>query len=107
MEDKMKATVTFTVSFPIEVKKEVQYYLASCPTLDVWACGNTQKSAVDNLKDTLQLFLTHCFDKGTLEIVLKGCGFTSLKKSLRRDAAYKIDDIDVPLPFVIDQPLAN
>lgn len=103
----MKATVTFTVSFPIEVKKEVQYYLASCPTLDVWAYGNTQKNAVESLKDSLQLFLTHCFDKGTLEIVLKGCGFTSLKKSRCRDAAFQLNEIDVPLPFVIDQPLAN
>lgn len=103
----MKATVTFTVSFPIEVKKEVRYYLASCPTLDVWACGKTQLSAVKSLKDIMQLFLTHCFDHGTLEMVLKGCGFTSLKKSLCRDTARRLNEIDVPLPFVIDQPLAN
>ncbi|UCE41722.1 MAG: hypothetical protein JSV17_01640 [Candidatus Aminicenantes bacterium] len=103
----MKATVTFTVSFPIEVKKEVKYYLASCPILDVWSCGKTQKSAVETLKDTLQLFLTHCFDHGTLEMVLKGCGFTSLKKSFRQDSARRLNEIDVPLPFVIDQPLAN
>lgn len=103
----MKATVTFTVSFPIEVKKEVQYHIASCPVLDVWAYGKTQQRAVESLKDTLQVFLTHCFDKGTLEMVLKGCGFTSMKKSLCRDATYQISEIDVPLPFVIDKPLAN
>ena len=103
----MKATVTFTISFPIEVKKEVRYFVASCPTLDVWACGKTQNGAVNNLKDTLQLFLAHCFDHGTLEMVLKGCGFTSLKKSLCQDSARRLDEIDVPLPFVIDQPLAN
>jgi predicted RNase H-like HicB family nuclease len=103
----MKATVTFTVSFPIEVKKEVKYYLASCPALDVWSYGNTEHRAVESLKDTLQLFLTHCFDHGTLEIVLKGCGFTSLKKSLCQDSACQLNEIDVPLPFVIDQPLAN
>jgi predicted RNase H-like HicB family nuclease len=103
----MKATVTFTVSFPIEIKKEAKYYLASCPTLDVWAYGNNQQNAVESLKDTLQLFLTHCFDQGTLEIVLKGCGFTSLKISLCRDMPCKLNEIDVPLPFVIDQPLAN
>lgn len=103
----MKATVTFTVSFPIEVKKESRYYLASCPTLDVWAHGNTQQRAVECLKDTLQLFLTHCFDKGTLEMVLKGCGFTTLKRSICRQEAGQLNEIDVPLPFVIDQPLAN
>lgn len=103
----MKTTVTFTVSFPMEVKKAVRYYLASCPTLDVWACGKTQQSAVESLKDTLQLFLAYCFDHGTLEMVLKGCGFTSLKKSPCQDSGRQLNEIDVPLPFVIDQPLAN
>ena len=103
----MKATATFTISFPIEVKKEVRYYFASCPTLDVWACGKTQVDAVKNLKDTLQLFLAHCFDRGTLEMVLKGCGFTSLKQSLFQDTACQIDEMEVPLPFVIDRPTAN
>ena len=103
----MKATVTFTVSFPIEVKKEVRYYLASCPTLDVWTCGKTQQSAIESLKDTLQLFLTHCFDHGTLEMVLKGCGFTTLKKTPCQDSARPLNEIDVPLPFVIDQSMVN
>ncbi len=103
----MKATVTFTISFPIDVKKEVRYYVASCPILDVWACGKTQTDAVKNLKDTLQLFLAHCFDHGTLEMVLKGCGFTSLKKSLYQDKRCQLDEMEVPLPFVIDQPMAN
>jgi predicted RNase H-like HicB family nuclease len=103
----MKATVTFTISFPIEVKKEVKYFLASCPTLDVCACGESQQTAVEKLKETLQLFLTHCFDQGTLEMVLKGCGFTSMKKSFCKDSAHRMSDIDVPLPFTIDQPLSN
>ncbi len=103
----MKATVTFTISFPIEVKKEARYHLASCPVLDVWAYGKTQQKAIDNLKDTLQLFLTHCFDHGTLEMVLKGCGFTSLKKHLCQDSSLSLNDLDVPLPFVIDKPLEN
>ena len=103
----MKATITSTVSFPIEVKKEVRYYFASCPTLDIWACGKTQQSAIESLKETLQLFLTYCFDHGTLEMVLKGCGFTSLKKSLYQDSARRLNEIDISFPFVVDQPLAN
>jgi len=103
----MKATATFTVSFPIKVKKEARYYIASCPALDVWAHGKTYSFAVENLKDILQLFLTYCFDHGTLELVLKGCGFPSLKKSLFQDTACQIDEMEVPLPFVIDRPYAN
>jgi hypothetical protein len=107
METAMKATVTFSISFPIEVKKEVRYYLASCPTLDVWACGESQQIAIENLKDNLQIFLTYCFNHGTLELVLKGCGFTSLKKKICQGSERRLNEIDVPLPFVIDQPLAN
>jgi len=103
----MKATKTFTVSFPIEVKKESRYYLASCPTLDMWAHGKTHDSAVKNLKDILQLFLTYCFNHGTLELVLKGCGFTSLKKPLYQDSVCQIDEMEVPFPFIIDRPIAN
>ncbi len=103
----MKATVTLTLSFPIDVKKEKRYYLASCPLLDVWTYSETQQGAVHNLKETLQLFLSYCFEHGTLEIVLKGCGFTTLKRALCQNASHPMDEITVPLPFVIDQSLAN
>jgi predicted RNase H-like HicB family nuclease len=90
----MKATVTFTVSFPIDVREEATYHVASCPVLDVWAHGKTRQAAMDDLKDTLQLFLSHCFEHGTLESVLKGCGPT-------------VHELDVTLPFVVNQPLSN
>jgi hypothetical protein len=88
----MKATVTFTLSFPIDVKKEKRYYLASCPLLDVWAYSETQQGAVHNLKETLQL---------------KSCGFTTLKRALCQNSSHPMDEITVPLPFIIDQSLAN
>ncbi len=103
----MKATVTFTISFPIDVKRENRYYLASCPILDVWACSETQKGAVDNLKETLRLFLTYCFEHGTLEMVLKGCGFTTLKTAFSQSSPHSINEINVPLPFVVHQTLSN
>ena len=103
----MKATVTSTISFPINIQKENRYHLVTCPVLDVWACGETKKGAVDNLKETLQVFLAYCFEHGTLEIVLKGCGFTTLKKALCENPTHPINKIDVSLPFVIDQPLSN
>jgi predicted RNase H-like HicB family nuclease len=103
----MKATFTSTISFPIDVKKENRYHLASCPVLDVWAYGKTQQGAVNNLKETLQVFLAYCFEHGTLEMVLKGCGFTTLKRALCQNSTHPINEIDVPLPFVIDQSLSN
>ena len=103
----MKATFTSSISFPIDVKNENRYHLASCSVLDVWACGKTQQGAVNNLKETLQVFLAYCFEHGTLEMVLKGCGFTTLKRTLCQDSTHPIYEIDVPLPFVIDQSLSN
>jgi predicted RNase H-like HicB family nuclease len=103
----MKETFTSSISFPIDIKKENRYHLASCPVLDVWAYAETQQGAIDNLKETLQVFLAYCFEHGTLEMVLKGCGFTPIKMALCQNSTHPINEIDVPLHFVIDQPFSN
>jgi predicted RNase H-like HicB family nuclease len=103
----MKANVTFTISFSIDVKRVNRCYLASCSVLDVCAYGDSEEEAVDNLKETLQLFLAYCFEHGTLEMVLKGCGFTTLRRVLCQSSSHSINEINVPLPFVIDQSLSN
>jgi len=54
------------------------------------------------------LFLMDCFERGTLDKVLKECGFSAIKPPTR---AFKnppsIGHMDVPLPFVIDEHSAR
>lgn len=104
-----KFSVTFTVSLPFFVKKETdfKYHISCCPVLDVWSQGETEEKAISNLIEATQLFLVSCFDRGTLEKVLKDCGFTAVKKKISEKAPPIPKHIDVPLPFIIDQKMAR
>ncbi len=62
---------------PVKFTKKRKWYVASCPVLDVASQGETEKKARDNLVEALTLFLTTCIEIGTLNGVLKQCGFKS------------------------------
>ena len=68
-----KVHVEFTV--PAEVRQEGAYFVAGCPPLDVFSQGETEESALVNLAEALRLFVESCYERGTLEAVLKDCGF--------------------------------
>ncbi len=63
----------FTV--PAEVREEGAYYISVCPPLDVYSQGDTEEAALVNLAEALHLFMESCFERGTLEKVLKDSGF--------------------------------
>ena len=77
-----RVKVEFTV--PAEVREADQtsapggegaYYISVCPPLDVFSQGETEEAALANLAEALQLFVESCYERGTLEGVLKDCGF--------------------------------
>ena len=108
MPKTMKTPVTLEVSLPMTIKKKANYFVSSCPVLDVWSQGETKEKAIENLREALQLFLLDCFERGTLDKVLKESGF-SVSDNLSR-VKKKADlghEIDVPLPFVIDHHLTR
>nr|MBS0020392.1 type II toxin-antitoxin system HicB family antitoxin [Gammaproteobacteria bacterium] len=59
----------------VTIKKEGGWYISSSPALDVHSQGRTQKEALDNLKEALELFVESCLERGVLDRVLKDCGF--------------------------------
>ena len=67
--------VTFRMRVPAGVKKDGGTFVASCDILDVHSQGETEKQALENLVEALQLFVETCFEKGTLEQVLQAQGF--------------------------------
>jgi predicted RNase H-like HicB family nuclease len=103
-----KLSVIFKVSLPMAIKKEGKYFISCCPPLDVWSQGETQIIAEDNLKEALQIFLIDCFERGTLDRVLKDCGFIAIKKPLsKKQTSSRGKEINVHLPFIIDQQAAQ
>ena len=102
MEKKLLA-IQFNMKLPVVIVKKEKWFVSSCPVLDVVTQGRTLQQAKKNLEDALSLFLSSCYERGTLDAVLKQCGFVS-----DHSATHTIEQpdnseyIDVPLPFVID-----
>ena len=103
----MKTSVTFHTSLPVRITKKKKYYVSCCPVLDVWSQGETKTEAAENLRDALQLFLIDCFDRGTLDKVLKESGFTAARTPPKKRMSKLRQSIDVTLPFIIDNSQAK
>lgn len=71
----MTARVQVEFTVPAEVREERAYFVAGYPPLDVFSQGKTEELALANLAEALQLFVESCYQRGTLETVLKDCGF--------------------------------
>jgi predicted RNase H-like HicB family nuclease len=86
---------------PIKYVAKKKHVVASCPVLDVASQGETEQKARVNLIEALTLFLTTCIEMGTLDDVLKQCGF-------RPSASGTIeipekDYINIPIYLLTDQ----
>lgn len=95
----MQAVMMFRL--PALVEKDGAEYVSTCPILGVSSQGKTKKAALDNLKEALELFLVSCFERGTLEQVLKESGFKPAAAASFKEKKYasKYNSINVPLPF--------
>ena len=103
----MKTSVTFRASFPISITKKQKHYVSCCPVLDVWSQGETKEEATENLRDALQLFLIDCYERGTLDKVLKDSGFTAARTPPKKEMPSSKNRIDIILPFIIDDRQAR
>ncbi|WP_420266198.1 type II toxin-antitoxin system HicB family antitoxin [Candidatus Magnetominusculus dajiuhuensis] len=93
----MTATIVF--SLPVKFKKKKDVVIASCPVLDVVTQGETVEDARNNIKEAVSLFISTCLEIGTLDAVLKECGFEAAEKTARKQS--QVETIEVPIPFTI------
>jgi predicted RNase H-like HicB family nuclease len=103
----MDITIQFTVKLPIKFTKRKKWVLASCPILDIHSQGENENKAKKNLTEALSLFFTSCFERGTLDSVLKQCGFKVIHSpTIQTPKKHPAEDyINVPIPFYVDNPL--
>ena len=99
----MDVQVQFNAKLPVKITKRKNWYLASCPVLDVHSQGETERKAKKNLAEALTLFFISCFERGTLNKVLKDCGFKPVHTFTvpRKNRKPSQDYINVPLPFIL------
>ncbi len=96
-------SIRFNMKLPAVIVRKERWYVASCPVLDICSQGATEKEAKKNLAEAITAFMISCHERGTLDAVLKNCGFVPDYST--PDATAAVDDsdyIDVPLPFIID-----
>jgi len=99
----VKTHVEFQLTVPVKTSKRRNWYLASCPILDVSSQGETEDKAKENLVEALTLFLISCFERGTLDAALKECGFVPSSPTVVQEPVKKpLNYVNVPLPFTID-----
>jgi predicted RNase H-like HicB family nuclease len=93
-----------SVSFriPFSIKKKGKWYVARCPVLDVTTQGDSEDAARANLADALYLFLVSCLERGTLDAVLKQCGF--FLKTRKGRPPKNGNYIEIPIPFAAGNP---
>jgi len=104
----MKMTVTFSVRFPFKTKKDGESIVAWCPPLDVYSMGYSAAEAKKNLAEAVRLFITNCYERGTLDTVLKSCGFRTFDPAHPpSQPRTRQKQIAVDLPFRIDEHSAQ
>ena len=101
----MEVVVQFSAKLPLKITRKKKWFVASCAILDVHSQGETERKARKNLSEALSLFFISCFKRGTLDSVLKDCGFKAMHPSIphEKKSTLSKDYIHVPIPFIVQQ----
>jgi predicted RNase H-like HicB family nuclease len=73
----------FTVKLPVKIIKCKNWYVASCPSLDVHSQGETERKARQNLREALSVFFTSCLTKKALRAIEDRIDLEGARKALR------------------------
>ncbi|MGI9306076.1 MAG: type II toxin-antitoxin system HicB family antitoxin [Gammaproteobacteria bacterium] len=101
--------ISIHVCLRARVKKEKPgMYVSYCPSLDLYSQGETAKEARLNIIEAAELFIETCFDEGTLQDVLRECGFhyageKTPRKRKKREGGFtggRAVKIPAEIPFV-------
>lgn len=101
----MSMRIQMTFKLPVKIFKEKEWFVGWCPALDVASQGETPEKAKAHLGEALLLFLETCLDHGTLDEVLRECGFVPVISdepyvAKPEETEMAGDTIDVPLYFL-------
>ena len=105
----MPQAIRFQMKMPVKIKRKKEWIVASCPILDIFSQGETEGKAKKNLAEALSLFFISCFERGTLDEVLKNCGFKAVSGLVLKKSTWAKTQnfINVPIPFQIDPRRAS
>jgi predicted RNase H-like HicB family nuclease len=99
--DKRKFKTAMRVELPIVLTQREKWILAWCPVFDVHSQGATEEEARKNIKEALTLFLTTCFEMGTLDQMLMDCGFSADTVPVETEALEHLEYLSIPIPLAL------
>ena len=105
----MQYTIQFEAKLPVVLKEDEQIgqIIACCPILDVITQGPTKEEAKKNLIEALNLFFISCYEHGTLDEVMKECGFIAHAGGKKPSIETTTHDIiNVKIPFYSQEQTA-
>ena len=79
---------------------ETGLYVSHCYPLDVCSQGDTEEEATNNLNEAVQIFLSTCYEMGTLNEVLKECGLTAVSE---HDEEHTNGGTEMSCPVILQQ----
>jgi len=93
--------IILTAHLPFKIKKRSKWFVSSCPILDIYSQGRTEQEAIKNLEEALSLFFISCLEIGTLDQILKNCGFIVAKSDEDITEPSTEDNyLNVPIPLL-------
>lgn len=92
--------INFQMQLPARIEKDGDYFVSHCPPLDVYSQGETKDKSVKHLIEAVQLFIISCIERGTLDAVLKDCGFYPVTGTNHKSNPVRGEiPITIPIPF--------
>jgi len=86
------------IKLPIIIEKKEKWYVSSCHILDMYSQGDTENEAKNNIIEALTIFLQTCIEHGTIEAVLKDCGFKVT--SIAQDTEKLENYVNIPIKLI-------
>ncbi len=71
----MPDTVAIAVRLRCFLRREADYWVSGCPSLDVHSQAETAEGAKEALQEAVELWVESCLERGTLEQALREVGW--------------------------------
>ncbi len=91
------------LNLPVTFFQERKQWVAYTPVLDFSSAGDTLQEAQKNFGEAVRLFFEECLRKGTLEEVLKSCGWNKVSRPKPHfeppaNVLQSFQSVSVPIP---------
>ncbi len=93
--------IGIVIRLPVNITKKEEWVIATCPALDVNTQGRSCAEARKNMEEALSLFLESCLERGVLNEVLRGAGFTKVESPVQNGPQQDSGSfVEVPLSLL-------